>query len=77
VSEYQYHEWQSIDRLLTTEEQAAVADLSSHIEVTSSRAVITYHWSNFRHDPKQVLLDFFDAYFYHANWHKTILHDHR
>ena len=68
MSEYQYHEWQAVDQVLTPEEQAAVNDLSSHIEVSSSRAVVTYHWSNFRHDPKQVLLKYFDAYFYLANW---------
>ena len=68
MSEYQYHEWQAVDRVLTYEEQAAVNDLSSHIEVSSSRAVVTYHWSDFRHDPKQVLLKYFDAYFYLANW---------
>jgi uncharacterized caspase-like protein len=38
MSEYQYHEWQAIDRVLTPEEQDAVNDLSSHIEVSSSRA---------------------------------------
>ena len=68
MSGFQYHEWQAVDRVLTPEEQAAVNDLSSHIEVSSSRAVVTYHWSDFRHDPKQVLLKFFDAYFYLANW---------
>jgi hypothetical protein len=68
MSEYQYHEWQTVDRVLTLEEQAVVNDLSSHIEVSSSRAVVTYHWSDFRHDPKQVLLKYFDAYFYLANW---------
>jgi len=68
MSEYQYHEWQTIDRVLTPAEQKAVNGLSSHIEVSSSRAVVTYHWSNFRHDPKQVLLKYFDAYFYTANW---------
>ncbi len=55
MSEYQYHEWQAVDRVLTPEEQAAVNGLSSHIEVSSSRAVVTYNWSDFRHDPKQVL----------------------
>lgn len=68
MSEYQYHEWQAVDRVLTPEEQAEVDSLSSHIEVSSSRAVVTYNWSNFRHDPKRVLLDYFDAYFYMANW---------
>lgn len=68
MSEYQYHEWQAVDRLLTPEEQSAVNGLSSHIDVTANRAVVTYHWSDFRHDPKQVLLKYFDAYFYWANW---------
>lgn len=68
MSEYQYHEWQTVDRVLTPEEQAVVNDLSSHIEVNTSQAVVTYHWSDFRHDPKQVLLKYFDAYFYLANW---------
>jgi hypothetical protein len=68
MSEYQYHEWQTVDRVLTPEEQEVVNDLSSHIDVSSSRAVVTYHWSDLRHDPKQVLLQYFDAYFYLANW---------
>ena len=68
MSEYQYHEWQTVDRVLTPGEQAAVNQLSSHISVSSSKAVVTYHWSDFRHDPKQVLHKYFDAYFYQANW---------
>jgi hypothetical protein len=68
MSEYQYHEWQTVDRVLTSEEQAAVNRLSSHIDVSSSQAVVTYNWGDFKHDPKQVLLEYFDAYFYMANW---------
>jgi hypothetical protein len=68
MSEYQYYEWQTVDRILTAEEQNAVNNLSSHIEVSSSRAVVTYNWSDFRHNPKQVLLKYFDAHFYLANW---------
>ena len=55
MSEYQYYEWQTIDRALTAAEQAAVGKLSSHIDVTSTRAWVEYHWSGFKHDPKQVL----------------------
>lgn len=68
MSEYQYHEWQTVDRVLTPAEQAAVNQLSSHIEVSPGKAVVTYQWSDFRHDPKEVLLKYFDAYFYTANW---------
>jgi hypothetical protein len=68
MSEYQYYEWQTLDRPLTPEEQAAVNKLSSHIEVTSSQAVVTYSWGGFKHDPKQVLARYFDAFLYLANW---------
>ncbi|MBN2147203.1 MAG: hypothetical protein JW726_07430 [Anaerolineales bacterium] len=68
MSEYQYYEWQTVDRILTAEEQAAVNRLSSHIDVSSSQAVVTYDWSDFKHDPKEVLLKYFDAHFYLANW---------
>ncbi len=68
MSEYQYYEWQTIDRTLTAEEQAAVSRLSSHIDVTSTRAWVEYHWSGFKHDPIQVLARYFDAFLYYANW---------
>jgi len=68
MSTYQYHEWQTIDGALSAAEQKAVRKLSSHMEVHASRAVVTYNWSDFRHDPQQVLLDYFDAYLYLANW---------
>ncbi|MBM4465940.1 MAG: hypothetical protein FJ014_10385 [Chloroflexi bacterium] len=68
MSEYQYYEWQTLDRPLTPEERAAVNELSSHIEVSSSQAVVTYSWGNFKHDPRQVLARYFDAFLYLANW---------
>lgn len=68
MSEYQYYEWQTVDRALTAPEQAAVSKLSSHIDVTSTRAVVTYNWGDFKHDPKQVLARTFDAFLYYANW---------
>ncbi len=68
MSEYQYYEWQTLDRPLTADEQTAVNNLSSHIDVTSSQAIVTYNWGDFKHDPIQVLAKYFDAYLYIANW---------
>ena len=68
MSEYQYYEWQTMDRALTATEQAEVNKLSSHIDVTSTRAVVTYNWGDFKHDPVQVLARTFDAFLYYANW---------
>ena len=61
MSEYQYYEWQTVDRLLTEAEQDAVGRLSSHIDVSPIRAVVAYSWGDFKHDPRQVLVRFFDA----------------
>jgi hypothetical protein len=68
MSEFQYYEWQTIDRPLTRAQQAEVDRLSSHIEVTSTRAVVTYSWGDFKHDPVDVLARYFDAFLYFANW---------
>ncbi len=68
MSEYQYYEWQCIDRSLTAAEQTAVDGLSSHIHVTSSSAQVDYSWSSFKHNPAKVLADYFDAFLYLANW---------
>lgn len=68
MSEFQYYEWQTIDRPLTRAQQAEVDRLSSHIDVTSTRAVVTYSWGDFKHDPVDVLARYFDAFLYFANW---------
>jgi hypothetical protein len=68
MSEYQYYEWQTLDRPLTAAEQKAVNELSSHINVISTQAIVTYNWSSFKHDPINVLAKYFDAYLYFANW---------
>ena len=68
MSEFQYYEWHTLDRPLTPAEQKAVNQLSSHIEVTPTNAVVTYEWGNFKHDPLAVLGNYFDAFLYFANW---------
>lgn len=68
MSEYQYYEWQALERPLTAAEQNAVDALSSHIDVTASQAIVTYNWGDFKHDPLDVLAKYFDAYLYLANW---------
>lgn len=69
MSEYQYYEWQTIDRPLSPGEREAVSRLSSHMEtVTSTQAIVSYSWGDFKHDPRQVLLKYFDAHLYMANW---------
>ena len=68
MSEYQYYEFQSIDRPLTPEEQADVQRLSSRVKLSSTQAVFVYNYGDFRADPEQVLTQYFDMMFYITNW---------
>jgi hypothetical protein len=68
MSEYQRYEFMTIERPLTREQLDAVNRLSSHIEASSTHALIEYHWGDFKHDPIDVLKKFFDAFLYWANW---------
>lgn len=68
MSEYQYYEFQAIDRPLTEKEQVYIASLSRRVELTPSRAVYTYSFSDFPADAKSILLKYFDAMLYLANW---------
>src|SRR5437016_4976192 len=68
MSEYQRYEFMTIERPLTGEQLDAVNGLSSHIEASSTHALIEYHWGDFKHDPIKVLHEFFDGFLYCANW---------
>ncbi len=68
MSEYQRYEFMTIDRPLTGVQFDAVNALSSHIEASSTHALIEYHWGDFKHDPIDVLHKFFDGFLYWANW---------
>jgi hypothetical protein len=68
MSEYQRYEFMTSDRPLTRAQLDAVNGLSSHIEASSTHALIEYHWGDFKHDPIKVLHEFFDGFLYWANW---------
>jgi hypothetical protein len=55
MSEYQRYEFMTVDRPLTREQLAAVNHLSSHIQASTTHAVIEYNWGDFKHDPIAVL----------------------
>jgi len=68
MSEYQYYEFQAIDRPLSEKEQAEVGSYSSRAEVTPTRAMFTYNYSDFPGDPRKILQKYFDAMLYLTNW---------
>jgi hypothetical protein len=68
MSEYQRYEFMTSDRPLTRAQLDAVNKLSSHIEASATHAVIEYHWGDFKHNPIDVLHQYFDGFLYWANW---------
>jgi hypothetical protein len=68
MSEYQYYEFQAIDRPLTAKEMEKLMTLSSRAEVTSTSFVNEYNYGDFRGDEVEVLAKYFDAFLYVANW---------
>ena len=68
MSEYQYYEFQAIDKPLNTEQREAVQDLSSRAIVNLHSAAFTYNYGDFRGSVKQLMGDMFDVMLYVANW---------
>lgn len=73
MSEYQYYEFQALDKPLTEEEQIEIGRLSSRAQLTAHKAVFVYNYGDFRADPKSILSKYFDALFYISNWGTTRL----
>lgn len=68
MSEYQYYEFQTIDRPLTPKEQDEVKKLSSRVELDATQATFLYNYGDFRGNPEKVLTQYFDMMLYIANW---------
>jgi hypothetical protein len=68
MSEYQYYEFQAIDRPLTEAEMRELRGISSRAEITPTRFVNVYNWGDFRGDPARLMERYFDAFLYLANW---------
>jgi hypothetical protein len=68
MSEYQYYEFQAIDRPLTESEMRELRSCSTRATITSSRFVNHYEWGSFRGDVAGWMEKYFDAFLYLANW---------
>jgi len=68
MSEYQYYEFQTIDRPLTDEEESYISSLSSRVKLSPTRAVFTYSYGDLRANSKKLVAEYFDAHLYLANW---------
>jgi hypothetical protein len=68
VSEYQYYEFRTIDRILSAGEMDELRSVSSRAEITTTSFTNEYHFGDFRGDPEALMSKYFDAFVYVANW---------
>jgi hypothetical protein len=68
MSEYQYYEFLAIDRPLTAQEMAALRALSSRARITPVSFTNEYNWGDFKGNAGNLMLRYFDAHIYLANW---------
>lgn len=68
MSEYQYYEFQAVDRALSREEMAQLRAVSSRAEITPGSFVNVYNYGDFKGDPWAFMERYFDAFLYLANW---------
>ena len=68
MSEYQYYEFQAIDRPLTAEEMDELRSYSSRARITPTSFVNDYAWGNFKGNEDGWMERYFDAFLYLANW---------
>ena len=68
MSEYQYFEYQSLDRPLTADQQSAMRRISHEVDLTPVRAAFVYTAGSFGSEPRAVLAQHFDAMIHLTGW---------
>lgn len=68
MAEYQYYEFLAIDRPLDARQLAEVRALSTRATISPTHFQNEYHWGNFKGDPEDMMVKYYDAFIYTANW---------
>jgi hypothetical protein len=68
MSEYQYYEFQAIDRPITAKEMSELRSYSTRARITTTSFVNHYEWGSFKGDGDAWMEKYFDAFLYLANW---------
>ena len=68
MSEYQYYEFQALDRPLNKQDIAALRALSTRARITATSFINHYNWGDFKGDPTRLMERWFDLHLYFANW---------
>lgn len=73
MSEYQYYEFQAVDRPLSKDEQAELRSCSSRARISSTHFVNEYHWGDLNGNPMEWMEHYFDAYLYLSNFGSRVV----
>jgi hypothetical protein len=73
MSEYQYYEFQAIDRPLTAKEMSELRSYSTRARITPTSFVNDYSWGSFKGNADAWMEKYFDAFLYLANWGTHVL----
>jgi len=73
MSEYQYYEFQAIDRPLKAREMSELRSYSTRVRITPTSFVNDYSWGSFKGDEDAWMEKYFDAFLYLANWGTHVL----
>jgi hypothetical protein len=68
MSEYQYYDFQAIDRPLSEADRQALRDLSTRARITANSFTNSYEWGDFKGDPAKLMERWFDLHLYLTNW---------
>jgi hypothetical protein len=68
MSEYQYYEFQAIDRPLGEADRKALRAISSRAQITATSFSNHYEWGDLKGDPAKFMERWFDLHLYFANW---------
>ena len=68
MSEYQYYEFQAIDRPLSDADRQALRGLSTRARITATSFTNEYHWGGLKGDPVRWMERWFVLHLYLANW---------
>jgi len=68
MSEFQYYEFQAVDRPLGEADRQALRALSTRARITATSFTNVYEWGDFKGDPATLMERWFDLHLYLANW---------
>ncbi len=75
MSEYQYYEFLAVDQPLDACQLKEMRALSTRARITPTSFVNTYHWGDFKEDPRALMARYFDAFLYLAKRGDAPAHD--